>query len=295
MLGVGLAIGMALAWAIAGIMLQRVPKHLDPFLVSGARAASGMLTTILAILLFGVLDEYGNLTWTQVLYLWASVLAGGVAGDVLYLGSIRLLGMTRGFPIINTYPLFTVLLSVTLLGERVDWQVIVGAFVVLSGIYLVVRPARQSSNAEQHAPARRDLIKGVLLAFGTAAVYGVEAILIAIGVGEVNGIVASGVRLPVVAIIGLTVAAGKGALVPEPRVDRLGVTMLIVSGAVTWTLAGSLWMASVQQIGPSKAAIIGSTAPLFAVPLSAIFLQEKPTWWTLAGTILTVGGIILVM
>ena len=42
-------------------------------------------------------------------------------------------------------------------------------------------------------------------------------------------------------------------------------------------------------------AIFTNSAPIFAVPLSAIFLGERPTSRTLIGTLLIVAGILLVV
>lgn len=71
--------------------------------------------------------------------------------------------------------------------------------------------------------------------------------------------------------------------------------LLALNGLLGWALAGSLWVSSIQLIGPSKASIIGSTAPLFAVPLGMIFLKERPSRYTLTGTLLTMAGVILVV
>ena len=40
--------------------------------------------------------------------------------------------------------------------------------------------------------------------------------------------------------------------------------------------------------------VLFSTAPLFAIPRAAIFLQERITVWVVLGTVLALVGIVLI-
>jgi len=293
-LGIAYAFGMAVSWAVMGIVLRRIPSRLGVFLVNGLRALFGLLAVVLLVVATGRCGAFRLLSCADVLYLVGSILAGGVLGDVLYLSSLRLLGMPRCFPIINSYPLFTVILSVVLLGEQVSGAMIGGMLLVFAGIYLVARPRGTAGGGEAALP-RRELIRGILMALAAAALYGIEGILVSLGVGGVDGIVANSVRVPVVVVLSLLLALRRGGWRQVQGLDRRTVGLLILGGALGWAVAGSFWVAAVRLAGPSKAAIIGSTAPLFAVPLSVVLLGEKPTRWTLGGTALTVVGIMLVV
>ena len=292
-IGVLLALGMAVCWAATGVALRGAPDRLDVFLVSGLRASFGLLAIIPLVLLSGSLRDYRTLTTSQVLYLEGSVVAGGLLGDICYLLSLRLLGMSRCFPIINSYPLFTVLFSILFLHERVELALVGGGLLVIAGVYLIARPAKGIEGQADRSAAPGQMIKGVLLALSTSVLYGAEAILVSLGVGHVNGIVANSIRIPVIAVVALFIAARRSAF-GELRLDH-GLGSIALAGVLGWALAGSLWVAAIQHIGASKASIIGSTAPLLAVPLSMIFLGERPTRLTLAGTLLTVVGVIVVV
>jgi len=115
MLGMFFALGMALCWAATGIVLRSLPTRLDVFVVTGLRALFGMLAIALLVVATGSTGQFRLLTAPKTLCLAGSILAGGVLGDTLYLQSLRVLGMTRCFPIISCYPLFTVLYSALLL------------------------------------------------------------------------------------------------------------------------------------------------------------------------------------
>jgi DME family drug/metabolite transporter len=295
MLGIVFALGMALCWASMGIVLRSLPARLDAFVVTGLRATFGMVAIALLVVATGGVAQYRLLTTTKVLYLVGSILAGGVVGDTLYLQSLRLLGMQRSFPIINSFPLFTVLCSALLLGERISLVTMSGMLLVFAGIYLVARSKESSGGGASGGASSRDVTRGVLMAVGTAALYGIEGVLVSLGAQDVSSIVANSVRVPVVAVVASLIAAGRGQWSQVSCLDRRTVLLLVLAGSVGWALAGSLWVAAIRFAGPSRAAIVGSTAPLFGVPLSMLFLREKPTRYTLAGTVLTVAGIILVV
>ena len=39
--------------------------------------------------------------------------------------------------------------------------------------------------------------------------------------------------------------------------------------------------------------VLSATAPLFALPLGVVFLQERITVWTVAGALVAVAGIVI--
>jgi len=295
MSGIAFAFGMALSWAIMGVVLRSIPFDLDAFLVTGLRALFGLFAIALLIVATRSLEQYRLLTTTKTLWLVASILAGGVLGDTLYLQSLRLLGMTRCFPLINSYPLFTVLFSALLLGEQVTWVMIGGALLVFVGISMVARPGANARGRTIGPTCSKEIIKGVLMALACAALYGAESILVSLGAQDIDSIVANSVRVPVVAVVLLLIAGQRGQWRQVRDLGRRTVWLLVLGGVLGWAVAGSFWVAAVRLAGPTRAAVVGSTAPLFAVPLSVVLLRERPTRPALLGTVLTVIGVMLVV
>jgi len=295
MLGIAFALAMALSWAGAGIVLRSLPIDLDVFLVNGLRALFGLLALAVIVVATGAVGHFQSLTGSQILYLVASMLVAGVLGDALYISSLRLLGMTRCFPIISSYPLFTVLLSALLLGEHIRWPMVVGMFVVFVGVGLVGRPERGTDEGSDATTHSGHALRGVFMALAASILYAAEGILISLGAQEVPPMVANSVRMPVVVVVSLLIAGQRRHWGQIRCRDRRTLGLLCLAGFLAGTVAGSLWVAAVRFAGPSRAAIVGSVAPLFAVPLSVVLLHERPTRLTLAGTVLTVIGIILVV
>ncbi|MHA1124015.1 MAG: DMT family transporter [Candidatus Heimdallarchaeota archaeon] len=73
--------------------------------------------------------------------------------------------------------------------------------------------------------------------------------------------------------------------------------LLLVSIAAVLGLFVSniLYLYALDQIGISTPAAIAASGPIIATPLSILFLKEKVDWKIILGTLLTVGGILLVL
>jgi drug/metabolite transporter (DMT)-like permease len=70
---------------------------------------------------------------------------------------------------------------------------------------------------------------------------------------------------------------------------------IIVVASLLGTVVGTwLFIYAIQTIGAGRNAVISATAPMMALPFSIVWLQERPTRWTLLGTLLTAAGIALV-
>lgn len=294
-LGIIFAFAQAFCWASTSIVLRSLATELNPFLVNGLRAATGMLVIIPLVWITGGLSDYQYITTTQILFLVGSVILGGVIGDALYVNSLKMLSVGQAFPITNSHPLFTVLFSVLLLDADVTWNLLFGLALTLLGVYFIGRPRSHIDKTDTNPLPLPQMIRGLLLAAGTAAMWGIATVILAIGLQGINSVVATSLRVPVVIVFCLLLAAKGGHLSEiremKPRTFRL----LLLAGILGWGLAGTLYATAVKFAGPNKAAIIGATAPLFACPLSAIFLKERPTRYTLLGTAFTIGGVILIV
>jgi len=294
-LGTLLAIAQAIVWSTATMFLRRLSTRLDPFLVNGLRASVGLMVIVPLVFISGAQADYALITPLRLLYLAGSITIGGVFGDAIYIMSLKKLGVSRAFPITNSYPLFTVLFSYFLLGEPVGVLMLVGMALVMLGVYLVARPRGQVQTGATTAPlSPRQVWQGVLMAVGAAVTWGFSSTLLALGVRGINSIVANTVRVPFVVILSLLIGAIRGGF-RDIKFDRSLLVSLLGAGILGWGIGGSLYVTSVQLAGASRASIVGATAPLFAVPLSWLTLHEQPTRHTLLGTVISVLGIVLVV
>jgi drug/metabolite transporter (DMT)-like permease len=275
-------------------MLRGLAARMDGFLANGLRAVVGLFVVVpLALLTVGP-GAYAALTPGLVLLFIGSVILGGVVGDSLYISALPRIGISRAFPIANTYPLFTFLFSAILLGTRPSLRALLGLVLVIAGVYLVARP-RQHVGAHEANVDRRALLQGIAMTAATAMLWGLNTVVLSIGLRQVSSAVANTVRMPVVALGCLLAAGIRGKVGTLRTLDKRTMLLVIATGLWGSGLGSTLYVGGVQAVGPTVMATIGAASPLFAVPLSAIVLKERPTRLMLVGTLLTIAGVILVV
>lgn len=77
--------------------------------------------------------------------------------------------------------------------------------------------------------------------------------------------------------------------------DRLAWFWLGLSGIIGIVIGDTCYFRSLQILGPRKALIVSTTAPLFAAALGVVLIGEALTVALLTGVLLTVGGVIIVV
>ena len=305
--GIFVAFAHAVCWSATSILLRHLSQRLDPFVLNGLRALLGAAVIVVWFLAAGAPGADG-FTPTRILLIAAAIVVGGLVGDTCSVVALRLVGVARTVPVICSYPIFTMLFAFLLLGEGPPLLAIFGALLVVSAGVLLSLPERRTGTAPQRGPnaepggvpdvARRQRRVGLLLAAVTAVVWGLEVILTAKAAEGMTTLAVNAVRVPIAALLSLSVALRRpGALDAAERVLRDHRTrwLLILGGLLGWVVVGTLYVESIKLVGATFTAIIGATAPLYAVPLSALLLREPPSARTVAGTLLAVGGVILVL
>jgi len=106
-------------------------------------------------------------------------------------------------------------------------------------------------------------------------------------------LLATAIGLPLAALVLFATPWGWGAPRQVLGADRSTLWRVVLLGIIT---AGSsvLFVTSVKWADVAVAAVLSSTAPLFALPLGLIFLGERVTRSALAGTALAVTGVALI-
>ncbi|RUM33697.1 MAG: hypothetical protein DSY33_03735 [Archaeoglobus sp.] len=140
MKGVTLAIVSALLWGIAPLFdkLAIVNSKVLPIPANTVRC----LGAVAALLTLAVITgewSFSAIDMKRAIYL---VLAGAIAGGfamVTYYAALKELGAGKTVPLTSIYPLFTVIFSVLILGERVNvTRAILGTLLIVCGVVLVM-------------------------------------------------------------------------------------------------------------------------------------------------------------
>lgn len=288
----GVAVGLlcALTWACGSLLIRDLARKLDPFTLNAPRMLVGGLAMLALTLATGRQADYVMLTPERLFFLIGSMIIGGGVGDSLYVSSMARIGVCRSFPIANSYPALTLIIGVVFLHEAVSAPVVAGLALVIGGVYLVGRPSQDPLDASGVSADS----SGVTMALMAAVCWAGSMVMVAPGLEGLDSIMVASVRTPVMALILCGVVAVRRTWPKLLALSRREWVIIVVSGLVGWGLGSVLFLLAVSLAGPTRAAILTSTSPLFALPLGVAFLRERVNLGVLVGTALTVAGVVLV-
>lgn len=150
--GVALGLGAGAAYAIFTMLSDRlVPGRSRVVVMAYMFAISAMVMAVIAIVVGESLSPGG---WDATLWLLvlAIVAVPTIAAVALYLGGIRRLGPSRAALASTTEPIFTLILSWLVLGERLTPLQMAGVLLVVGGIVLAERSAVVATRASNPLP-----------------------------------------------------------------------------------------------------------------------------------------------
>ncbi len=140
-----LMLGAALCWATYTVVGGRVARTLSPL---AATTASAVLALPLLIVAGGYelsARPVGDVTPAVISGVLYIGLAASVVAFLAWNTGIGRLGAARGTIFVNLVPVFTAVIAVPVLGERLGLAQILGGLMVLAGVTLVSRPGRKGS------------------------------------------------------------------------------------------------------------------------------------------------------
>ena len=280
------ALGSAITWAVISLLVRTVSPPLGSVAVSILRSLIGGSLLLVWVLTVGGLATLAAAPPGALVLLAVSVIIAIGVGDVAFFESARYLGLAPAMTVTMTYPLIGAVLAAIFLDEPITLAIAAGSLVTLSGLALIVftRPGDRP----------REGRTGLGLAMATAAsvAWAVSLLLLKPAMGSLDAVTAQAVRLPLAGLVLLATPWGWGAATQMGRASRGVFLRVAFLGAVT---AGSsvLFVTGVKLADVAVAAVLSSTAPLFAIPLGLIFLGERLTTRAVLGTIVTVAGLAL--
>ncbi|MGY5874608.1 MAG: DMT family transporter [Candidatus Thorarchaeota archaeon] len=289
LIGTGIGLFTAFLWGISTNIYKSQGDEARPLVISSLKSwVSGCFMALLVVMPFRTTPFY--IPFESLVYLIASVTIGLVIGDLAFLIGLDRIGVSYAFPIANIYPITTYIVAIMLVGEEVLPIRFIGIMMAVAGVTVV---SLEQSSIDENTQAKRDLI-GIGLAFLAAICWSFGSVFLQIGVEGVNPIDANFVRMLVGS--GIFIPLFLGARHRGMKMPSRGATKIVlVGGFLGMALGALLYTYTVSQIGASVAALLGSTAPLFALPISIIFLKERYTSRSIFGVMLTVIGVILVV
>ena len=277
-----LAIGSALGFGVAGVLLRRGLQYTGP--VSAAVVSVSVTTAFIWAIAALTTPLDRMLTWRIWPFLVAGLVAPGLARLFFFIGIDRI-GVARAFSLMAGAPLFAVLLAIAFLGERPGPLLLLGAVAIVAGGVLLARWAH-----EEKRWRRRDMIFPLLGALG----FAVRDNLSRWGFRDYGDALTAAAAATVTSLAMMWLVAG----VRRTKLDLppIALGFLVCSGIFEGLAYLSMWRAlaigDVSVVSP-----LVNAHSIVAIALAAIFLRdlERVTWRIAAAAALIIAGVALVM
>jgi drug/metabolite transporter (DMT)-like permease len=294
MIGELAALGAALSWAIAPILYRQALLNTKPISANIVRCATNAGVLVAVLLLLGKVGALTALPIGTVVLVVVSGVVGLGVGDTLYMIGLKYVGVSRAVPLAATYPLFSVVWAAFLLGQPLSLADVLGAAVIIFGIWLL---SRKKSDESTGIKGRLAFI-GIVVSLVTAVVWSVSITMMDVAVSNVTSLDAN------YAIITLRIASvGLFFMLLAPFLDRehgflkmkrSTVIGLCIGGLVANGVGWLLMNYSFLNTSLTRATPISSTSPLFAAIAGFMLFREKMTTKAVLGAIVVVAGIALI-
>jgi len=285
LLGESLSIVAAFLWAGSTIVAAKTLKRVSPLTVNAVRTSSASISMLFVASVMGGLTDLFRSDLHGSLMVIGAALVGFGLGDTCLYWSIGLVDVSRSYTIGYSYPFFVMAFATLLLGETLLPKHLIGSALVFAGIATVF--ADRGVKLEQKG--RR---KGLAIAIVTAVLWSMGTTLVATGLRTVTIIQANTMRFP---LLSLVLIAASRLQSRRSNLDRGSLVLLVLSGLVGMTLAGVIFLFSIQLIGVSRAAPLSSSSPVWAALMSSIFLKEKISLRIIMSTLIVVAGTYLLL
>lgn len=287
------AIGSAFLWACTSLLFTSAGRMASP-------VATNLFKTLAATLLFAVvLAARNGVPWDPTItpralgLLVLSGILGLSLGDSLLFLAYQILGTRRAMLVQSVHPVLGAVTAWLVLSETIGVRAWLGILVTLAGIALVIADRVGVLLPSQRAHVR----KGVLLALGAALGQALGALSARAALAEVDPLGATQIRVASGAVLLILFGLVRGELLgwsrqlTQPAVlRRLSIASVLGPFLAIW------WMMIALDQAPTGVALtLLSLAPIWLLPLGAIFQRDIPSWREALGVIVAIGGVVLLV
>lgn len=312
--GIAAPLGAALGWACGATLLAAQTGRVDTLSLTFFRMVWAFLFLLVALFALDAQGDLGRMSAGDLAQLaGAGFLATG-SGEIFYAAALPFIGLTPTFTIVMGLTVFSAfVLGAIFLGDAVSVQIGIGSAIVLVGVYVVAIYGRAGRRpVGQKAPAEGALLVpflgrprpwllahrwqiGIAMAALTGLMFGIWSVWTRSAAEGFDATAAAFVRMPpVVALLAAAALLSRESTLRRRAFRRRSLGLLAISGLIGTGAPTLLLVLGLQHASAGQVTVLFSTAPLFALPLAAIFLRERVTIWVVMGAVLALVGIVLI-
>jgi drug/metabolite transporter (DMT)-like permease len=267
--------------------------------------ATNLFKSVVAAVLFAatILVAFGPAAFRLSEGVWTRFAISGVLGlaiaDTAYLNALRHIGPTLTAIVYETSGIFTCVLGLAFLGERLTIAEIVAMGLIIGGVLLALLDDPPAHVEPGHRARGAGFALLAALVHSTGLIFNKDAILALHeqhGVTGMRGAMTAGFARMASAAAGLLLfGAVSGSFARQTRPLREGpawrATFLpAVMGSFIAMITMQLAL-TLMKTGP--ASVLLSTTPIFTIPIASRLLGHKPSLRAIAGAVIALGGIAL--
>lgn len=293
-------LGTAFLWSLSAIAWSHASLRIGALQVTAIRAVlAAIVLGIVHLVLFGSLLPYHLDLRETTLLVASGAIAVGV-GDLCFFHALHLVGPRIGMLMLTLSPVVSAGLAYLLPPhEKLSATAWAGILLTTAGVAWVI-PEKDGRHAWKSHP--EGFRTGILLAAAGATLFSVGYLMTGLALKDNagdNGAAFSGAFIRVAAGAAVTVlalAATRKLSHTGPAL-RDGVAMRIIAGGTLVGPVFGIWLSTIAlqkaEVGVATACI--NTGPIFMLALAYFSHRERPSWRSIAGTLVAVAGVLLLV
>lgn len=274
MLGVILSLVSAICWAFNGIAYRKGVRSVSVFTANFHRT----LFATLYFLPFTVVElPETTFDMQTALILIISAILSFYIGDLSYFASLKRSPVSIALPASSTYPVYVVLLSTVVYGEKLSVNTLISAILVFLAVYIIYGSGKKGETS------------GIFYALFAAFSWALAILTLDFLTDRLPVSIVAFVRL-LFCLVLLLFTVKKDEILNRESVIFSGV----IGGFFSF-IGIMLFITAIKISNSWNVVQPSSSSPVFAAIFSAVFLKEKLSLRLLAGISVVILAILLLL
>ncbi|MEM7455829.1 MAG: DMT family transporter [Planctomycetota bacterium] len=283
-------IGVALIWGVNIPVMKYALGYIDSYAFNAIRLSFSALTLAVLFRLQSrpLIDRSSDAVpvFRQIAMICLFSLLAGFLYQLLFLLGIDGTSGGNTAIILSTIPMWTALLALLILNERLQVYAWIGLAIAFGGT-IIVTLSKSSSGDDTSS------LYGNLLVVAAAFVWALSVVWSRPILRKTSPVALAFVSVAATVPLHFLVASqGAGVYLEAMSKPKLAVAILY-SGVFSTGLAYAMWNYGVQQLGAAHAAVFQNLVPLIALVAGWVFIGEVPFLLQLVGGGLIIAGLVI--
>lgn len=276
------AVGSAFFAGATSVLAKAGIKSVSSDFATAFRTGVVLIFSWLMVFVVGCQNAVSTITPRALVFLALSGAATGLSW-LCYFKALSIGNLSKVVAVDKSSTFLTILLALIFFREPFHWLTGLGIAVMIAGTALML----------EKGDAKKGERGWLFYAAGSAVFAALQSILGKVGVQDMDATLATALRTVVVLIFAWAIVLGKKEGGDWKEMTRRDAVLLVLSGITT----GASWLCYYRALQTGRASVvvpIDKCSMLFAVALSAIFLNEKQTRRSLLALALVVAGTFMI-